>query len=179
VAIGQTVLSVLFGGDLSAFSSQDPGKPNSVSRLAATCKRSRWWITDRVRVGAQYPRYDTPFRDQVSLSVHVALLRAPEIERNQLLRQAAMQGLSAFAVDRLVDHTLDPHAKPEPAARPSPFAKVLESEDKLMAAAERATDPARRAELHEEARSAKALFTRLERVLSKPPKPAQKPPARR
>lgn len=173
VAIGERVLAELFHGDLDAFGSQDPGKPSSVNRLAAACRRSRSWVTDRVRVSTQYPRYDAPFRDQVSLSVHVALLRAPEIERNQLLRQAAMQGLSAYAVDHLIHRLVDPDAKPEPPARPSPFAKVLENEDKLVAAAERATDPAKRAELLEQARSGRALFARLERILAKPPKPAQ------
>lgn len=177
VRIGERVLGAVFRGDLDRFRSQDPTKPDSVSRLAIACRRSRSWITDRVLVAQQYPRYDAPFRDQVSLSVHVALLRAPEIERNQLLRQAAMQGLSAHAVGRLIDRLLDPDAKPEPAARPSPFAKVLENEDKLVTLVERVRDPDERAAMLDEVRRGKAMFARLERMLSKPP-PAQKPPGK-
>jgi hypothetical protein len=171
VRVGERVLGAVFRGNLDLFRSQDPTKPGSVSRLAIACRRSRSWITDRVLVAVQYPRYDEPFRDQVSLSVHVALLRAPEIERNQLLRQAAMQGLSAQAVGRLIDHLLDPDKKPEPAARPSPFARVLDQEDKLVAAVERARDPEERATLLDDVRRGKALFARLERMLVKPPPP--------
>jgi hypothetical protein len=173
VAIGNRLLARL-GGSLEAISSHDPGKRNSLNRLALASRRSPSWFTDRIRVAVQYPRYDEPFRDQVSLSVHVALLRAPEIERNQLLRQAAIQGQSAFWVNRIIDQMLDPDAKPEPLVRPSAIARVLEIEDKLLAEADRITDPAARARMRVESLAVKAMFGRIGRAYAKPPKPAQR-----
>jgi hypothetical protein len=167
--VGRRIVGVVFGGDVGALSSADPTKDESILRLAERSGKGRTWLSDRARVSVQYERYDAPYRDQVSLTHHVILLRAPEIERNQLLRQAAVQELSTRELERLVAEMVGPAPKPEPNPRPTRLQALLRDEDKLLAAAERAAaDPVKAAEMVREIESGEALLKRLRKALKGP-----------
>jgi hypothetical protein len=168
VKVGLRLLDAVFEGDFEAFSSQDPEKPHSLNEVAIAAGRSRTALANRIRVARLYPAYDEPFRDQVSFSHHVALLRAPEIERNQLLRQAAIQGLTVRELDRLIDQMVGPEPKPEPVARPTGLARVVADGDKLIAAAERAAgDPAQNAAMSRLIEDAEAVIRRMRKALKR------------
>jgi hypothetical protein len=140
VAIGNRILAELFGGDYDAFRSRSSTKGDSIERLSAASGRAATVLRSRVEVSQAYPRYDAPFRDQISFSHHVELLSAPEIERNQLCRQAAMQDLTVRALHRLIF----PDEKPEPTPRTTRVERILDQRDAFLAEAERAArDPER------------------------------------
>jgi hypothetical protein len=103
----------------------------------------------------------------------VILLRAPEIERNQLLRQAVMQELSTRGLERLVATYGGAPPKPEGTPRPTPLQAMLRDGDKLLATAERlaADDPARAEGMLRDVESTEALCRRIKKALKTPPKP--------